>query len=74
MECTGIIEDDDPIVPTTPLWKVFVDGASNKNGAGTEIILVSPQGHQLQSALRFQFDASNNEAEREAMLAGLRLA
>ncbi|XP_062086113.1 uncharacterized protein LOC133792214 [Humulus lupulus] len=74
MECTGITEDDDPVDPVAPLWKVFVDRTSNKNEVGAEIILISPQGHQLQSALHFQFDASNNEVEHEAMFAGLRLA
>ncbi|XP_062100255.1 uncharacterized protein LOC133806145 [Humulus lupulus] len=74
VECTGITEDEEPINPVTPLWKVFVDGALNENGVGAEIILISPQGHQLQSALHFQFEVSNNEAEHEAMLAGLRLA
>ena len=27
VECTGIIEEDDPIDPTVPLWKVFLDRA-----------------------------------------------
>ncbi|XP_062119432.1 uncharacterized protein LOC133833606 [Humulus lupulus] len=57
-----------------PLWKIFVDGASNENGVGAVIILISPQGQQLQSSLHFQFEASNNEAEHKAMLAELHLA
>ena len=74
VECSGITEEDDPAGPAAPLWKVFVDGASKENGAGAGIILVSQQGHHLQNALHFQFKASNNEAEHEAMLVGLRLA
>ncbi|XP_062089480.1 uncharacterized protein LOC133796014 [Humulus lupulus] len=74
VECSRITEGDDPPAPATPVWKVFVDKASNENGAGAGIILVSLQGHQLQDALRFHFKALNNEAEHEAMLAGLRLA
>ena len=37
-------------------------------------MLVSPENHRISSALRFTFKASNNEAEYEALLAGLRLA
>ena len=37
-------------------------------------MLVSPENHRISSALRFTFKASNNEAECEALLAGLRLA
>ena len=37
-------------------------------------MLVSPENHRISSALRFIFKASNNEAEYEALLAGLRLA
>ena len=37
-------------------------------------MLISPENHRISSALRFAFRASNNEAEYEAFLAGLRLA
>ena len=37
-------------------------------------MLVSLENHRISSALRFTFKASNNEAEYEALLAGLRLA
>ena len=51
-----------------------MDGASNESGAGAGVILVSPEGYRIHRALRFKFDASNNEAEYEALLAGLRIA
>ena len=57
-----------------PKWKLFVDGSSNENGSGAGLMLVSPENHRISSALRFAFKASNNEAEYEALLAGLRLA
>ena len=37
-------------------------------------MLISPENHRISSALRFTFKASNNEAEYEALLDGLRLA
>ncbi|KAI5343268.1 hypothetical protein L3X38_011144 [Prunus dulcis] len=59
---------------TQPLWTLFVDGSSNAQGCGAGIVLVSPDKVALEYALRFKFQASNNEAEYEALLAGLRLA
>ncbi|XP_034212942.1 uncharacterized protein LOC117625504 [Prunus dulcis] len=59
---------------TQPLWTLFVDGSSNAQGCGAGLVLVSPDKVALEYALRFKFQASNNEAEYEALLAGLRLA
>ncbi|KAI5327752.1 hypothetical protein L3X38_027148 [Prunus dulcis] len=59
---------------TQPLWTLFVDGSSNAQGCGAGLVLVSPDKVTLDYALRFNFQASNNEAEYEALLAGLRLA
>ena len=55
-------------------WKLYVGGSSTENSSGAEIILVSPYGVKLSCAVRFWFKATNNQAEYEALLAGLRLA
>ncbi|KAL0366948.1 UNVERIFIED_CONTAM: Retrovirus-related Pol polyprotein from transposon opus [Sesamum radiatum] len=55
-------------------WKLFVDGPSTSQGSGAGVILETPQGERIQYALRFNFNASNNEAEYEALLAGMKLA
>ncbi len=55
-------------------WKLFVDEASNMKGAGAGAVLVSPEGLVLEQAVRLGFLASNNEAEYEALLIGLRSA
>ncbi|KAL0319786.1 UNVERIFIED_CONTAM: Pro-Pol polyprotein [Sesamum radiatum] len=55
-------------------WKLFVDGLSTSQGSGAGVILETPQGERIQYALRFNFNASNNEAEYEALLAGMKLA
>ena len=36
--------------------------------------MITPEGHRFHCAIRFDFAASNNEAEYEALLAGLRMA
>nr|GEV57280.1 reverse transcriptase domain-containing protein [Tanacetum cinerariifolium] len=55
-------------------WTLFTDGSSCVYGSGAGIILTSPEGVEFAYALRFQFTASNNEAEYEALVAGLRIA
>nr|GEU52172.1 reverse transcriptase domain-containing protein [Tanacetum cinerariifolium] len=55
-------------------WTLFTDGSSCMDGSGAGLILTSPQGAEFTYALRFQFTASNNEAEYEALVAGLRIA
>ena len=57
-----------------PIWKLSVDGASNAQGSSAGLILTSPEGIDIEYALRFGFHASNNEAEYEAVVAGLNLA
>ncbi|XP_077221030.1 uncharacterized protein LOC143854808 [Tasmannia lanceolata] len=57
-----------------PLWEVYVDGSSNKGGCGAGLILTGPDSFTADYALRFGFRASNNEAEYEALLAGMNLA
>ncbi|KAI5312660.1 hypothetical protein L3X38_041833 [Prunus dulcis] len=59
---------------TQPLWTLFVDGSSNTQGCEAGLVLISPDKVALEYALRFKFQASNNEAEYEALLVGLRLA
>ncbi|GKB89562.1 reverse transcriptase domain-containing protein [Tanacetum coccineum] len=55
-------------------WTLFTDGSSCTDGSGAGLILTSPEGTEFTYALRFQFTASNNEAEYEALIAGLRIA
>ena len=53
-------------------WKVFMDSASSAMGAGTKIIIITLEEIRLEHSFRLGFRASNNEAEYEALLAGLR--
>ncbi|KAL0458541.1 UNVERIFIED_CONTAM: hypothetical protein Slati_0481300 [Sesamum latifolium] len=50
------------------------DGSSTSLGSGARIIVETPQGDRLQYAIKFNFAASNNEAEYEALIAGGKLA
>jgi ribonuclease HI len=54
--------------------ELFVDGASNYKGSGAGIVPISHEGLVLEQAVRLGFPASNNEAEYEALIVGLRRA
>ena len=55
-------------------WRVFVDGASSAIGSGAGIVIITPEGIRLEHSFRLGFKASNNEAEYEAFITGLRIA
>ena len=55
-------------------WTLCVDGASRQSGAGIGLQLTSPTRERIKQAVRLGFNASNNESEYEAMIAGLVLA
>ncbi|XP_057965298.1 uncharacterized protein LOC131155865 [Malania oleifera] len=54
-------------------WTLHVDGSSNAAGGGAGFILSDLEGNETLFALKLEFTATNNEAEYEALLAGLRL-
>ncbi|XP_063941355.1 uncharacterized protein LOC108201357 [Daucus carota subsp. sativus] len=64
----GLVVEDDT------WWNLHVDGAINSNAAGVGIVLVSPRGCRLLSAIHLGFPATNNDAEYEALINGLSLA
>ncbi|XP_019178888.1 PREDICTED: uncharacterized protein LOC109174051 [Ipomoea nil] len=55
-------------------WTLSTDGSSGPKGCGGGVVLVTQEGFRAYYALRFHFKLSNNEAEYEALLGGLRLA
>ncbi|XP_071695267.1 uncharacterized protein [Rutidosis leptorrhynchoides] len=59
---------------TDEFWELYTDGASSEEGADIGLLLVSPNGEEITYAIQLKFVASNNEAEYEALIAGLRLA
>ena len=53
-------------------WRVFVDGALSAMGAGAEIVIITLEEIRLENSFRLGFKSSNNEAECEAFLVGLK--
>ncbi|XP_074336060.1 uncharacterized protein LOC141673228 [Apium graveolens] len=59
---------------SAPWWSLFVDGASNGDGARAKIELISPEAHKIRCATHLAFHATNNDAEYEALINGLKLS
>jgi hypothetical protein len=53
-------------------WKMHFDGSLNLEGAC--VLFISPQGDHLKYILQIHYKASNNSAEYEALIHGLRIA
>lgn len=74
------IEKENPISPPKDpvqhgeVWTLQVDGSSSGRLGGIGIYLKSPQGAELDYAVTLDFKVTNNEAEYEALLIGLRMA
>ncbi|KAL0447295.1 UNVERIFIED_CONTAM: hypothetical protein Slati_1857400 [Sesamum latifolium] len=43
-------------------------------GSGAGIVITSPQGEDLEFAVKFRFKTSNNEADNGALVAGMKIA
>ena len=53
---------------------IYVDGSSNTKGCGAGVIPENSDGLAIKYSLKFEFLNSNNQAEYEACLAGIRMA
>ncbi|GKV18246.1 hypothetical protein SLEP1_g28653 [Rubroshorea leprosula] len=60
--------------PEHPVWVLYVDRAANVEGSGAGAVLLGPDGFKSEHALRFKFQTTNNAAEYEALIYGLKLA
>jgi ribonuclease HI len=56
------------------LWTMYFDGSLMKTGAGAGLLFISPLEKHVRYVLRLHFLASNNVAEYEALVNGLRIA
>jgi hypothetical protein len=63
-----------PPTPDSTYWRMNFDGSKILGGLGASVVLTSPKGDKLQYVLQMHFRASNNVAEYEALVHGLKLA
>ena len=55
-------------------WVLSINGALNYTSARIGVVLEAPSGLKIEEAQRLNFQATNNEAEYEALIYGLGLA
>jgi ribonuclease HI len=58
----------------TSVWKMFFDGASSSTGAGVGVVFISPSLETISLSYKLEFEVTNNVAEYEALVLGLRAA
>ena len=54
-------------------WTIQTDGSSAQRRGGVGIVITSPDEEELKYGVQLKFPATNNEAEYEGILMGLRL-
>jgi ribonuclease HI len=61
-------------LPKKETWVAYVDSSSANQKSGVGVTLASPDGESFRYAIKLDFVTTNNEAEYEAVLAGLSIA
>ena len=56
------------------LWSLYFDGSKSKEGAGAGCLLINPRGRRYFISCRLEFDCTNNIAEYEALIQGMKKA
>ena len=56
------------------LWSIHTNGSSNQRSGGAGVVIQAPEGDKIECIIRLDFPTTNNEAEYEALVAGLDLA
>jgi ribonuclease HI len=56
----------------TSIWKMFFDGASSSIGAGVGVVFISPCQETMSLSYKIEFETTNNVAEYEALVIGMR--
>jgi ribonuclease HI len=72
LEFCNVLESQDHAQVLT--WVINVDGSSQGQRSGVGVVLLSPEGQRFQYAVKLDFATTNNEAEYEAVVAGLAIA
>jgi ribonuclease HI len=53
---------------------MYINGSYTLKGAWASVVLIPPEGDILKYAIQLEFSATNNIAEYEGLVMGLRLA
>ena len=64
--------DEDILDVELRTWKMYFDGAINQYGNGIGILLITPEGSHIPLAIKLNFETTNNMAEYEACIFGMK--
>jgi ribonuclease HI len=53
---------------------MFFDGASSSMGVGAGVVFISPSQETISLSYKLEFEVTNNVAEYEALVLGIRVA
>ncbi|XP_074305988.1 uncharacterized protein LOC141641216 [Silene latifolia] len=71
---TWSFSDENVVHVENDIWDMYFDGGSNYMGYRVGILLISPTGEHSPVSIKLDFNITNNTAEYEACLLGLRSA
>nr|XP_009762357.1 PREDICTED: uncharacterized protein LOC104214397 [Nicotiana sylvestris] len=67
-------DEDVLFIEEFPPWTMFFDGPTCRNGAGASVVLISPERQVLPFSFVLGETCSNNAAEYQALIVGLKMA
>ena len=63
--------DEDIMGIEVESWKMYFDGATNQNGSGIGVLLISPKGTHIPFFGRLNFPTTNNATKYKACIISL---
>ena len=73
-EIQGDFLDEDIMGIELKSWKMYFDGATNQNGSGIGVLLISPKGTHIPFSGKLNFLTTNNATKYKACIMGLQAA
>ena len=67
-----LLDEENPN-PKVERWIIQTDGSSAQGRGEVGVVIIAPNEEELKYGVQFKFPATNNEAEYEGILTGLRL-
>ncbi|XP_019251292.1 PREDICTED: uncharacterized protein LOC109230224 [Nicotiana attenuata] len=67
-------DEDAMVIEVQPPWKMYFDGAANREGAGASVVFVTSQGEVLPYSFSLTQHCNNSVAEYQALILGLEMA
>ena len=67
------LPDDDSLPEETERWTIQTDGSTAQKKGGVRVVIITLDRQMLKYEVQLKFPATNNEAEYEGILTGLRV-